>query len=147
MLYFYSLVNMKGDQAVYVFLMTQFRHRTNKDWVAMALKDFNDLNMSSDFETLQNTSLYTFKRDLKKNIRIYAFEQMMTEKNKKSKLQNVNYFDLKLQEYLVDPSTSTEDKLVTFQWRTRMHSSFGENFRGARLTTICMYMYICHMSQ
>ena len=64
---------------------------------------------------------------------------MSKEKETKSKLKPINYTELKMQYYLVDPPTSKDEKRNLFQWRTRMSKSFGENFRGGRKDTICKF--------
>ena len=37
MLYYFSLVKRKKDQAVYIFFMTQYSRKTSSDWVSTAL--------------------------------------------------------------------------------------------------------------
>ena len=62
---------------------------------------------------------------------------MVFEKCTKSKQKNINHNELKMQHYLTDPSTSKEQKLLLFKWRTRNHRGFEDNIRGGKVETYC----------
>ena len=49
-----------------------------------------------------------------------AFKYLMAEKSEKSKLENLNYTQLKPQKYLLDNTLSKSDKILLFKLRTRM---------------------------
>ena len=53
-----------------------------------------------------------------------------------SKLKNLNYDKLKMQEYLKENMFSTSDARLIFRFRTRM-APFKENFKGSHQNNLC----------
>ena len=58
-------------------------------------------------------------------------------KRKHSKLKDLSYETLDMKQYLKDPNTTTEEKIMIFKWRTRMEI-FEENYRGGKQNTNCI---------
>ena len=52
------------------------------------------------------------------------------------KLNDLEYYELEVEKYLVDEKLSYEEKKILFQFRTRM-SKFGRNFKSGRELIIC----------
>ena len=48
----------------------------------------------------------------------------------------LEYSDMKMQDYLLHPTLSIEDKKTIFRWRIRMEQ-FGENFKAGRDSINC----------
>ena len=105
--------------------------------VTQTLRDFEDLNIDASFQYLKKLSVLSFKRLVKTRIKEYAFLQLSNKKEKHSKLGNLKYNGLKMQNYLYDRDTSVEEKITAFKWRTHMADHFGENFRGGRERVTC----------
>ena len=59
---------------------------------------------------------------------------------KHSKMSNVNYHSLKMQNYFSRSDISIQDKKTIFKYRIRMEP-FGENFRGGAAAILCP---LCH---
>ena len=77
-----------------------------------------------------------FFRSKSKNV----FEKLVKEKitnfeGKRSKLENLYYFKLEMQEYLWLNSRNKKEAIVLFKFRTRM-APFGENYKAGNVTTI-----------
>ena len=53
-----------------------------------------------------------------------------------SKMLNLKYDELKIQDYLLDEKLSINQKLSTLKWRISCED-FGENYRGGRTVVIC----------
>ena len=64
---------------------------------------------------------------VKKKIKDYALEKFLKGKEKHSKLDNVDYANLKIQEYLESSELSVEDCKFVMQWRLHM-AKFGANY-------------------
>lgn len=60
----------------------------------------------------------------------------IARKNGHSKLSNIKYTQLKMQEYLKDRNNRLEDALNIFKYRTHM-ADFGSNFRAGADIVIC----------
>ena len=65
---------------------------------------------------------------VKENMRKFEFLRLMTEKYKNSKLKNLTYSDLKMQEYLELKSINKKQAIVLFKFRVRM-SPLGKTTR------------------
>ena len=129
-MYFYSLVNRTKEQAVYVFFMTQYHHRSEKSWVSNVLQDFRDLNIDSNFEYLENLSIRAFRKIVKREIRNYSFKILIQKKMQYKKLSRVDYCSLELQPYLYDPQNKINEKINLLKWRIFMTENVGKNSRG-----------------
>ena len=73
---------------------------------------------------------------VKKKAREIALERLLEMKVKHSKMNNLEYSELKLQEYFKLPGIRIEQVREVFKFRTRM-LPFGENFKGAKESVIC----------
>ena len=57
---------------------------------------------------------------MKAKCKALAFSNLMKEKEGKKKLTNINYSELKIQDYLVSKEMTTSQKQLIFQIRTKM---------------------------
>ena len=82
----------------------------------------------------------SFKKMVKMKIRNIAFIAVMKEKKGKSKMKDLSYSELKMQEYLVSNELTRTEKQLLFKIRTRMINTpdnMGQN-------TLCK---LCHISR
>ena len=68
----------------------------------------------------------------------YALKILLEKKSQHSKMDNVSYRDLKMQNYLLDENLTSEEMKTVFKYRTRMED-YGENFRGGKTQVICPF--------
>ena len=68
---------------------------------------------------------------VKENMKNYEFKKLMDEKSSKSKMKNLYYTELKMQDYLKLTTMTKSQTIVVFKFRLRM-SPFGENFRAGQ---------------
>ena len=114
---------------LYSFFLTQFHNPCQGDWTEQAKIDFEDFRIDLDIEILQRKSKESFKNDTKLKATEYELERLLEIKGKHTKMQNLNYAELKMQEYLKMKGMSTQMAQCLFKWRVRM-APFGQNFRG-----------------
>ena len=88
------------------------------------------------FEFIRSKSKESFKKLVKVRAKAYALEKLGSQQNKHSKMENLNYQELKIQKYLVSESTTSIQKKIVFKYRTRMEN-YGENFRGGASQVMC----------
>ena len=65
-----------------------------------------------------------------------AFEWLITKKKGHTKMNNLSYSALEMQDYLKNNEISTAQAKILFRVRTRMEK-FGENFKGGKQTKPC----------
>ena len=87
------------------------------------------------FDFIKSKSKETFKRIVKKQVKIFALKMLKSKQQKHSKMANVSYKTLKMQSYFTS-MLKTEEKRTILRLRVRMER-FGENFRGGASSIIC----------
>ena len=80
----------------------------------------------------------SFKSLVQKKAKEYEFLCFLEIKMSKSKIKNLNYTQLKKQDYLLLKNMNVNEARALFKFRVRM-SPFGENFRGGREIKICPF--------
>ena len=109
-------------------------HPVNLDWTEKAKEDLSELGLPASLEYLQSQSKNSFQKIVRENIKKFEFSKLM--EGRKSKLMNLNYCKLEMQEYLHLKNMNKKQAIVLFKFRTRM-APFGENFRAGNVATIC----------
>ena len=71
-----------------------------------------------EFDNLKAFKTLKFKKMIKKACTESAYAYMCKERG--SKMSNLKYSELKIQDYLKSEKLSTKEKLLLFQLRTRM---------------------------
>ena len=113
-------------------------HPVQLDWTEQARVNLEELNIPVSLHLLKSKSKEVFKKMVKENVRKFEFSRLMSEKSTKSKLTNLRYSELKMQEYLELKSMSKVQAIVLFKFRVRM-SPFGENYKAGHQTTVCPF--------
>jgi len=75
-------------------------------------------------------------KELVKETRCLAFTKMIQLKDIQSKMKNLNYLELKMQNYLMCNDISVNQARLIFRTRCRM-TTYWNNFKGHNLTQIC----------
>ena len=121
---------------IYAFLFAQLRYPVKGDFVLQVRKDLEDFNIDSSISYLQSFSKKKFKSLIKEKSFQYAFNKFNKMKQSHSKMKQLFYKELKIQDYLLSPSISNETTKILFRWRIHMEK-FDNNFRGGRNEVIC----------
>ena len=72
----------------------------------------------------------------KKKAKEFEFKRLLEIKSTKSKLKDLKYSELKLQDYLMLKSMNVAQAKALFKFRVRM-APFGENFKGGQTPIVC----------
>ena len=102
--------------------------------------DFQDFNISLEFDSIRKRSKESFKNLVKRKSEEFELKRLTAIQEGHSKMENLYYTEVKMQEYMKTPGISVEQAQNLFRWRVRM-SPFGENFRGGQEKVICP---LCH---
>ena len=102
-------------------------------------QDLIELEIPVDVEFLKSYSKQTFKKYVNEKATKLTFKSMMFRKESHSKMRNLNYSNLEIQEYFTRGHLSKWDAHQIFLYRTRMISFWG-NFRtgSSRLCPLCL---------
>ena len=90
------------------------------------MKQF-DIKM--DLEEIEEISTNSFKKLVKLKSKEYALEYLLKLKSKHSKMANLQYVELKLQNYLKTKEITVQEAKNLYKFRTR-GAKFGENMKS-----------------
>ena len=108
---------MNNDRGI--FILTVFKKILDKLLYFDLKEDLEDFGIDGDLVMLQQMSKGTTKRLVKAKARKYAFNELMKSIDKKeghSKLKNINYTELKMQDYMKDGNTKIEEAINIFKF-------------------------------
>jgi hypothetical protein len=127
--YLHHLVTRNKSEMVFKFFMAQWNYPAGKnEWTEQTRSDLEEFGIENSLEWIQAKSKLTFKNLVKKRAKEVAFEWLITKKKGHSKMNNLSYSTLEMQDYLKNKEISTAQAKILFRVRTRMEK-FGENFK------------------
>ena len=134
--YLQSILKQSKTGMLFSFFSTQWHNPCKGDWTEQVKDDLADLNIPYTLEIIEKKSKETFKIIVKAKAKELALTNLLSKKESHSKLDNITYRELKMQEYFQSDKFSIEQKLTIFRCRVRMER-FGENFRGGNVAVMC----------
>jgi predicted metal-dependent hydrolase len=81
---------------------TQWKFLAKDDWTTQVQKDLVDFEIHMSLGKIKKKSPDSFKRLVKRKTKEYTLNYLLGLKEKHSKMDNLNYIELKLQNYLKD---------------------------------------------
>ena len=121
---------------LYSFFITQWNNPCKGDWVELVKKDLKDFEIPVSFEYIQSKSKDAFKKIVQVKAKELALARLLTKQSKHTKLDKLNYKELKMQDYLLSEELKPNQKKLLFKYRTRM-AEYGENYRAGRTQVMC----------
>ena len=125
--FLHYLVRQEKNSMMYKFFKAQWDYPATGDWTAHARRDLAEFCIPESFEHLEEISEYSFSNLLRKKTRKNALEKFLRIKSTHSKLDNLEYSELKLQGFLESKDLNVEESKIVVKWRLRM-AKFGANF-------------------
>ena len=103
------------------FFKSQYKNRTNKDWITTVINDIQKLEIKLSFEEIRKMKKENYIRMIKNKIMIKTFQSMEDHKGTHSKVKNIKYENMKMQKYLKPNSCKMkiEDAQLIFKLRCR----------------------------
>ena len=134
--YLHSILRRNKNSMLYSFFFTQWNNQTKGDWTEIVRGDLEDFQIPCSLDSIAAKSKESFKNLVKGKVKDFSLKKLKTEQSKHSKMKELHYSDLKIQNYLTDPNLTPNQMRTIFRYRTRMEK-FGENFRGGKLSVTC----------
>ena len=135
--FIHNLVKQKESSMLYQFFIAQWKYPAGKnEWTQQVKMDLTDFDLPTDLEELKQISVGSFKAKVKRKSREFAFFSFLEKKESHSKLENLCYKELKLQNYLQNDDISYEEAQAIFSYRTRM-AKFSGNYPGKGGVQVC----------
>ena len=131
LMFLHYLANLDEEEMLHKFFVAQWEHPVNNDWTETVKKDMEVLNIKYDLKSLKMMKKEPFKKAVKKCIQSAAFDYLMDLKERHSKMTNIQYSELKKQEYLKSSLVPSHKAKSLFKFRTRMNrvrSNFKQSY-------------------
>ena len=123
---------------LYKFFIAQWNNPVKSDWTLEAKSNLVEFGMKTSLEEIETMSKNSFKNLVQKKAKEYEFLRFLEIKMSKSKMKDLSYTHLKIQDYLLLKNMNLDEAKALFKFRVRM-SPFGENYRGGRERKICPF--------
>ena len=127
--FLHYLTKQDENEMLSKVFITQWSHPTNGDWTIQVKEDLKDFNIKMDLGEIAKKSSYSFKKLVKIRSKEYALKYLLKIKSKHSKMENLDYKELKLQNYLNTKEITVQEAKNLFKFRTR-GAKFGENMKN-----------------
>ena len=147
LIYLQYILKQDKNTLLYKFFQAQVTDPKKGDWVPSVIQDIKDVNLNMDFDEISLMSENSYTHKVKVAIRKAAFNWLISEKNKprpsnSPKGINLNYTQLKLQDYFLPNAMSIKQCNLLFSLRADM-VNVRRNFKHSFTDMICP---ICHDS-
>ena len=109
---------------------------TRGEWAEQVRGDLEMFGICDELNWIKSKSRLTFKALVKKQARELALVTLMNKKEKHSKMDDLMYVELSMQNYLKDEKIRVQEARILFKFRTRMAKFWG-NFKGGRPPQQC----------
>ena len=135
--YLQYLVKRDKSEMLSKFCMAQWNFpATRGEWTEQVKSDLASFDIPEDLQLIEIKSKNSFKNLVKRKAKEFAFGKFMEQKELHSKMNQLSYSRLMMQEYLkCDKLDSWEAKAV-FNYRTRM-AKYRDNYKGQRGQAPC----------
>ena len=134
--YLHYILKREESEMLHTFFMTQWYNETEGDWTKEVRINLDEFGIPCDFDYIKSLSQLSFKNLVKRKAREYSLKVLQEKQSKHSKMNNLHYSELKLQDYFKMPGIKTKEMLNLFKWRTRM-APLGENYRENQGHIMC----------
>ena len=135
--FLHFLLNLDENEVLSKFFVTQAKYPVKNDWTTQVKEDLNDFSVAKNITELKKISKEQIKKFIKIKSLEYELKRLNTDKETHSKMKDLHYSELKLQEYLKLKIMTIEEAKLVFKFRTRQ-AEFSENFRGTSGPANCI---------
>ena len=123
LLYHHHILSRNENETLNKIYHKQKELQTRGDWYQLIKKDFEFIELDINEEEIRATPKSEYKKKIKKLVQQAAFKYYMKEKDKMTKLDKLEYTQLKLQTYLTEKTTTNKEKYLLYSLRSRSHEA------------------------
>ena len=134
--YLHNLASRQPSEMLSKFFQAQWADPCKNDWSEQVKIDLKSYGLSEDLSEISKFSKSRFKEVVKLETRGIAFTYLMSKKKLHSKLNNLQYCELKTQPYLKQEELTVSQARIIFKSRCRM-TVYWENYKGWNLEKSC----------
>ena len=121
LMYHHHLLSRGEDETIYKIYTKQKEDPLQGDWFSLLLKDFEFIGVELDEREISSTQQSEYKTRIKNLVKKAAFDYMSKEKRGLSKIKDIRYDSLKIQDYLISPDFNPKERNLLYALRSRSH--------------------------
>ena len=121
LMYHHNLLSRGEDKTIYKIYSKQKEDPLKGDWFSLRLKDFEFIGVELDEREISSTPKSEYKTRIKNLVKKAAFDYMSKEKRGLSKIKDIRYDSLKIQDYLISPDFNPKERNLLYALRSRSH--------------------------
>ena len=133
-IFLHYLATQSEDAMLHKAFVAQWKYPAKDDWTEEAKQNLKQLGLDLSLDELQKKSQNSFKRMVKIKTKEYTLNYLLDLKLKHTKMDNLDYSELKLQNYLRDPEIPVAEARNLYRYRTRS-AKYKENMKTSYSTT------------
>ena len=135
-LFLHYLAKLDKSQMLYTFFIAQWHKPVKSDWTEEVKCNLSEFDLPTELQILEQMSKNQLKKWVKKKVKWFEFHSLLELKMSRSKLKNLKYTELKMQEYLTLKTMDATEAKSMFKFRVRM-APFGEKYKGGQTLVMC----------
>ena len=118
MTYLHTILTRSNNEVTKRVLIAQKESPTKGDFFNLVQEDYNKIGEILDIQQIENTSKERHKRYIKSKISISAFRYLKEKQSKHSKVKDIIYQKLEMQNYMKSPLFTNEEVSLLFAIRS-----------------------------
>ena len=103
-MFLHHIMHQEKESLLFRFFIAQVKSPSHNDWVSQVLRDLEDINLSIEFDEIENLSKDKFKEILLAHVHNYSFSELIikkeSRKSENAKGRNIHYKEHCMQTYL-----------------------------------------------
>ena len=121
-MYLHHILTRKEDALISRAFWAQVHKPLKNDWCMVVKEDLDSIGLGHlSYKEIQSMKQESLRDVLKTKIRESAFTQLLSDKNRSSKLKSLQYTCLEIQPYLTARNKlNVREKRLLFRWRSHM---------------------------
>ena len=136
--YLHYLATLEENSMLHQVFTTQWKYPVKDDWTLKVEENLKELDISLSLDEMKKKSEYSFKRLVKIKAEEFTLNYLLGLKEKHTKMEKLDYIELKLQKYLKDDKIPVEEAKNLYRYRTRS-AKYKENMKTSYQATPCPF--------
>ena len=128
--YFQTVIKRDEEELTRRILEAQINDPTDGDFIQLVKNDFQMAGINFDINEIRNTGIDIFQKKVKAKMRDVALTYLKNLQQTHSKIKDIKYEKLKIQDYLKSPLFSNSETSLLYSLRSRTAETFKANYRN-----------------
>ena len=129
------------SEMVHKFFMAQWKYPAKGDWTFEVKENLEELNINLTLDEIKVKSKYSFNRLVKIRTKEYTLNYLLDLKDEHSKMDKLQYSELKLQKYLKNVDLTVQEAKNLYRFRTHC-AKFRENMKTSYAASPCPFCLV-----